>query len=51
MTAGRKAIFKEALLQASVELSEKLGFLPSLPSGPPHHLINQSHGFSPQKHR
>jgi DNA-binding IclR family transcriptional regulator len=51
MTAERKAIFKEALLQASVELSEKLGFLPSLPSGPPLHLINPSHGFSPQKHR
>jgi DNA-binding IclR family transcriptional regulator len=51
MTAERKAIFKEVLLQASVELSEKLGFLPSLSTGPPPHLINPSHGLSPQKHR
>src|SRR6202790_3739704 len=42
MTAERKAIFKEALLQASAELSEKLGFLPYLSSGPPLHLINPS---------
>jgi len=51
MTAERKAIFKEALLQASAELSEKLGFLPYLSSGPPLHLINPSLGLSPQKHR
>ena len=51
MTAERKAIFKEALLQVSVELSEKLGFLPTLSSGPPYHLIEPSHGLSPQKHR
>src|ERR1700730_4440803 len=39
MTAERKAIFKEALLRTSVELSEKLGFLPSLSkptAAPPH---------------
>ncbi|HEY6249547.1 MAG TPA: IclR family transcriptional regulator [Candidatus Angelobacter sp.] len=51
MTAERKVIFKETLLRVSAELSEKLGFLPSLPSGAPLHLINLNHGLSPQKHR
>jgi IclR family KDG regulon transcriptional repressor len=51
MTVERKAFFKEGLLQASVELSEKLGFFPSLSSGPPLLLINANHGPSPQKHR
>jgi IclR family KDG regulon transcriptional repressor len=51
MTAERKAFFKEGLLQASVELSGKLGFFPSLSSGSPLHLINPSYGLSLRKYR
>jgi hypothetical protein len=29
MTAARREFFKQALVRASVELSEKLGFLPA----------------------
>jgi IclR family KDG regulon transcriptional repressor len=48
MTAERKPFFKEALLRASVELSEKLGFLPSLSNGK---RVNQGRGYTQPKER
>lgn len=39
MTAERRALFKEALLRASAELSEKLGFLPT--AQPTHYSIHK----------